>query len=165
MDESRETLDAFEEAVRMVAANLAPRWHVRFHRGYRTDVPVKVSLEHPLSAGHGWVPTREEVELCDTEPFRTVVVADPEFEHIAHAPECEHKELVKGIRSMALMFNWRNVEVRTLVGTLYDTGCLMHDECEWLAAYTGREMMAESRVSSNVFTKHDADASGGGRGE
>lgn len=139
----------------MLAADLAPSWNVRFQRTIDIERPVRVDLEHPLSDGHGWDPTREHVELCDTGTLRDVV-AEPEFEHIAHAPECEHEQLVRAIRRMAWTFGWRNVEVRTLVIALYETGCITHDEYEWLAAYTGREMMAGSRIPGGIF---DADPS------
>jgi hypothetical protein len=168
LGEAQNRLDVYEDAVRMLAADLAPSWNVRFHRGLMIESgvmierPVRVDLEHPLSDGHGWDPTREHVELCDTGTLRDVV-AEPEFEHIAHAPECEHEQLVRAIRRMARMFGWRNVEVRTLVDTLYETGCITHDEYEWLAAYTGREMMAGSRISWDIFAKRDADSSKEGR--
>lgn len=134
--------ETFKQAVDTVVARDAPRWRVVFRReGDSLERPIRVELEHPLSEGHGWDPTAEEVETVDTTVLERIIAEESEFADIAQAPECSHEDLVKGIRGMARTFAWRQLEVSTLVGTLYNAGCLTREESEWLSAFTGEEMV------------------------
>ncbi len=142
MDISDSALETFKEAVETVVARDAPRWRAVFRpRSEWPERPIRVELEHPLSDGYGWSPTPDEVETVDTTFLERIIAEEGEFDQIAHAPECTHVDLVKGIRSIARMFAWRQLEVSTLVGTLYNAGCLTREEEEWLSAFTGEEMV------------------------
>jgi hypothetical protein len=140
MGVSDSALETFKQAVDTVVARDAPRWGVAFRReGDSLERPIQVDLEHPLSTGHGWDPTAEEVETADTTALERIIAEEGEFADIAQAPECTHEDLVKRIRGMARTFAWRQLEVSTLVGTLYNAGCLTREESEWLSAFTGEE--------------------------
>jgi hypothetical protein len=137
---SDSALETFKQAVDTVVARDAPRWRVVFRwQGESRERPIRVDLEHPLSEGYGWDPTADEVETADTTVLERIIAEEGEFGDIAQAPECTHEDLVRGVRSMARMFAWRQVEVSTLVGTLYNAGCLTREESEWLSAFTGEE--------------------------
>ncbi len=140
MGVSDSALETFKQAVDTVVARDAPRWRVVFRRERESrERPIRVELEHPLSDGYGWGPTADEVETADTTVLERIIAEEGEFADIAQAPECTHEDLVKRVRGMARMFAWRQLEVSTLVGTLYNAGCLTREESQWLSAFTGEE--------------------------
>lgn len=116
-----------------------------------------MNLEHPLSPGFGWHPTREQVEAIDTTMLQEIIDREPDFEHIAQAPACQHEDVVRGLRDLAGMFYWRQSEVSTLAGMLANAGCLTSDEYEWLARYAGREHRRAAAIQLNVFGRSDSE--------
>lgn len=151
---TEDQLTAFEAEVQRVVARDAADWDVSFRRSNdHSHVLVWVDLRHPLSPGFGWGASRADVEALDMTKLEEIIAREPDFEHIAQAPVCEHVDVVRGIRDMAELFYWRETEVSTLAGTLANAGCLTDEESEWLSRYAGRE---QRRDSFNVFGRVDA---------
>lgn len=124
---------AFVDAVRDRVGVIAPGWTVAVTATDSAELPVAVSLDHPLSRGYQIMFRAEEVATLELSPLeRHVVVAAKDFEEVARAPVCPHAELLRDLRLLADTYGWPPTQLAAIGGVLADNGALTGDEYEWL---------------------------------
>lgn len=127
-------ISEFQSAVRQLAASQVPAWTVHVELT-GNELPVRVSLSHPLSAGYQWLFTKEHVEAADVSSIAASVETFPELR--APPPPAQNARLVRGITAVAKAFQWPPEQFRALVAELEASDCLTKAEADWLRVVNG----------------------------
>lgn len=97
----------------------------------------EVSLQHEASFGLVYM-TGENDAMEAIAHVRQLMASNREFARIAAAPLLVNLDDVMEVRSLAHIFNWTQLEVRSVVA-LIRRWTLTEDEAEWLSSYIGRD--------------------------
>lgn len=125
---------SFERAVKDLAGRLAPDWEVSCDAP-SADYPVRVSLTHPVSAGHEWMATRAQVEAEDLTILAASISRSRELS--VRPPITSNAHLLRGLRTVAVAFHWSGDQMSALAGVLEQSGILTADERRWLRQVGG----------------------------
>ena len=95
-----------------------------------------ITLTHPASAGL-IIETGTGIEGDAIGTVTRVLAATKEIDIASSAPALEHLDLLLGLRTVAKMFGWENLEAGAVAFLMFENGHLTLDETAWIAGYEG----------------------------
>ena len=125
------------EAVAAMLPTTVRPWTIDARRHSETGAWI-VLVEHEASRGFGFEPGRADAATTIEEMRRMIPLRSKELDRVAAAPALAHPDEVMEIRTLAHIFNWSRLEVKSVV-RLIERWSLSPEEGEWLMEWVGHD--------------------------